>query len=168
MAQSSTRTAGSGYRDSGLRKHTDQFTGKTVCEQSVTKLGDPHRLTITARLDAHGVYTFSITRHDVRDQLFTPLDEAGLLLRFPDSRVVRGYVIAENDLAFDFNHDKGTIGHQTVTLIAKWMFFSDLISATRAISYRLVDSDDATRNSIDGVLSVQHVAPLKAFFEWCL
>ncbi len=166
-AQSNTRTAGSGYRNSGLSKHTDQFTGKMVCEQKVTSLRDRHNLTLTARLDAHGVYTFGITRHNVREWISTPYSEAGLLLRFPDSRVIRGYVVADNDLVFDFDHDKGTIGHQTFTLIVRRTFFHDLVGANQAISYRLVDEDDATRNSIDGVLSAQHIAPLRAFSAQC-
>lgn len=137
--------------------------------QRVTSLRDRHNLTITARLDAQGVYTFSLARYDLREGelVSPPYSEAGLLLRFPDSEVVLGYRISDTSFDLDFDFDKGTIGHETHTLIVKRTFFSDLVRANQNISYRLVDSDDATRNSFDGVLTVQHVAPLRNFYSGC-
>ena len=165
----SIRASSIGYSASGLRKQYDAFTGRMVCEQSVTKLGDPHDLTITARLDANGVVTFSLTRRNVKGFVYHPYGDYGLLLRFA-SGMVRGYEVADNDAVMDVNADRarGAIGHQTHTLIVDRFFYSQLLNATQSVSYRLVDSDNARSDSVDGVLTVRHLAPLRDFYVQCL
>ncbi len=164
-ATPSTRTAGSGYRDSGLRRHTDQFTGRTVCEQSVTKLVGRDNLKITARLDERGIYTFSLTHHRVNTVVHPPFDDYGLLLRFPDGRV-GGYMIADYDFGGDA--EEYLFEYQIHTAIVDKAFYARLLGVTGSLSYRLVDRDVARQDSLDGVITPQHIAPLRPFFARCL
>ena len=162
---SSTRTGGSGYRDSGLSKHTDQFTSKTVCEQSVTKLTGRHNLKITARLDERGVYTFSLIHHRVNDIVHPPFDDYGFLLRYPGVEVW-SHGVADYDFGGDA--EEYLYGHQIHTIIVNKAFYTRLLGAKTDLSYRLIDSDEARQDSLDGVITLQHIAPLRAFVAQCL
>ena len=110
------------YFVSGASKYTDQFTGQVVCAQAITDRRHPNNLATRASLNENGVYTFTLYRDNLSNFVYHPLDGNGLLLRFSDGKA-RGYRVADNDITFDPNHDKQSVGRQKHTLIVDKLFF---------------------------------------------
>ena len=157
-----------GYRDSGLSKHTDQFTGRTVCEQSATRLTGRYNLKITARLDERGTYTFSLTHHRVDKVIHPPGGDYGFMLRYPGVEVW-SHVVADYDFGrFVTYRGQLMVDHQFHTIIVDKAFYTRLFGARTDLSYRLIDGDEARQDSLDGVITLQHLEPLRAFFAQCL
>ena len=157
-----------GYRNSGLSKRTDQFTGRTVCEQKVTSLRGRYNPTITARLDERGVYTFSLTHHRVNRVIHPPGGDYGFLLRYPGVEVW-SHVVADYDFGRFIRYRDGYAReHQTHTVIVDKAFYTRLLGARTDLSYRLIDYDEARQDSLNGVITLQHIAPLRTFFAQCL
>lgn len=165
---STQRPTAQGIRDSKLTARRDSFTGRQTCEQTVTNTNDQHNVTVIARLSEHGVYTLTLLRRDLELATFPPISENGLLLRFADG-TVRGFLVANHDFEFrSVIRSAVVLASEIHTAVVPGSFYIRLRDSVGDVRYRIVDKDRARQNNVDGVLTRQHIDPLRSFFELCL
>ena len=112
------------------------------------------------------MYTFSLTHHRVNDIVQPPVGDYGFLLRYPGVEVW-SHVVADYDFGLDSGDDY-IFDHQIHTVIVDKAFYTRLLGARTDLSYRLIDEDEARQDSLDGVITLQQIAPLRTFFAQCL